>query len=73
MNLFQRIEKDTNLTGKEIAQKLRISKSYYSMLRNGVRPISKSLAIAINQEFSIPFNDILIRPEVHEERTATSL
>lgn len=71
MNIFERIEKETQLTPSEIAKRLGISKSYYSMIRNGDRQISKNVAIKIHLEFAIPLEDILMRPEVHDEATRT--
>ena len=45
MNILQEIENIYNQKPQEVAKKLGISKSYYSMLKNDKQPISKNVAI----------------------------
>lgn len=45
MSILTDLETKYNLKPLEMARVLGISKSYYSMLRSGDRPISKSIAI----------------------------
>ena len=66
MNVLQRIELEFNKTPSEIMQCLRISKGYYSMIKNDKTPISKKLAIKINQEFKFPLEDLLMPPKVRD-------
>ena len=49
--------------------KLKMSKSAYSMVKNGKLPVSKKLAIRINNEYNYPLEEILLRPEVQETET----
>lgn len=69
MNIFERIEQENKITPSEIIEKLGISKSYYSMIKNGDRQISKNIAIKIHLEFGISFDDIFVRPKVHDKQT----
>lgn len=64
MNVLQRIELEFNKTPSEIMQRLKISKGYYSMIKNDKAPMSKKLAIKINQEFKFPLEELLIPPKV---------
>jgi len=66
MNILQRIELEFNKTPSEIMQSLRISKGYYSMIKNDKVPISKKLAIKINQEFKFPLEELLMPPKVYD-------
>jgi transcriptional regulator with XRE-family HTH domain len=67
--LLRQIEIDHGLSFQQMAEKLGISKSYYSMLKNGTRPISKNIALIINREFKVPLEELLLRPQVHISKT----
>jgi len=60
INLWERIENENNLNSSEVAYRLNISKSYYSMLKNRNRNVSKNVAIKIHQEFNISLEDCLL-------------
>jgi len=64
MNVLQRIESEFDKTPSEIMQSLKISKGYYSMIKNGKTPISKNLAIRINQEYKVPLEELLMPSKV---------
>lgn len=64
MNLLESIRNENNLTRSEMAKRLKIGKSYYSMLSRGERNIPKSLAIRLEDEFKVPLA-VSLRPEVH--------
>lgn len=64
MNALQRIELEFNKTPSEVMQCLKISKSYYSMIKNDKAPISKKLAIKINQGFGFSLEELLMPSKV---------
>lgn len=68
MTVLKELEKKHKLKPVEMAQVIGISKSYYSMLRSGERPISKNVAIQLRQQFGIMLDDSLC-PAVHEVKT----
>lgn len=68
MHLIEKIRTDNKLTRAEMIDRLKIAKSYYSMLVHGNRKISKSLAIKINKEFNIPLEKIFFAESVHVPR-----
>ena len=70
MNILIKIEKETGLRPKDMANKLGITKSYYSMIKNNVRPISKEVAIKIHEVFKVPLEEIFFTCEVNAELTA---
>lgn len=69
MNILNRIENDTGLKAKDIADKLGITRAYYSMIRNDIRPISKDVAIKIHEVFKIPLEEVFFAIEVNGELT----
>lgn len=71
MTVLCDLEKNLNLKPIEMAKLIGISKSYYSMLRSGDRPISKSIAIRLKQQFGIKLDDSLC-PSVHGAETGHS-
>ena len=76
INILKRIESDFQQPPAKIMETLKISKSGYSMIKNDKMPVSKKLAIRINQAYNYSLEDILLRPEVQEgvtkfPRTAT--
>jgi plasmid maintenance system antidote protein VapI len=68
MNVFNELEKKHNLKPVKMAALLGISKSYYSMMRNGLRPISKNVAIGLRNNFGVTLDDSLC-PSVHDKAT----
>ena len=63
MNILIKIEKETGLRPKDMANKLGITKSYYSMIKNNVRPISKEVAIVIHEVFKVHLEEIFFTCE----------
>lgn len=58
--------RETNkLTKTQMAKKLRIAKSYYSMLEKGDRRISLLVGRRIHEEFGVPLEDIFFVQQVH--------
>jgi plasmid maintenance system antidote protein VapI len=53
MNILVDIETKFNLKSKEVAHRLSVSKSYYSMLRKGKRAISKNVALRLKEVFGV--------------------
>ncbi len=47
-----------NLTHKEMADKLKISKSYYCQIENGKRNLSYKMAIEISKIFNLKPDDL---------------
>ncbi len=72
VNVLIKIEKETGLMSKEVANKLDITASYYSMMRNNVRPISKEVAFKIHKIFAIPLEDIFFTRGVNDGLTNTT-
>jgi transcriptional regulator with XRE-family HTH domain len=65
VNILIQIEQQTGLKPKDMANKLGITKSYYSMMKNNVRPISKEVAIKIHEIFKIPLENIFFTHRVN--------
>lgn len=53
--------KHTKTTGKQLADSLRISEAYMSMLRSGQRRPSPELAQRIEAATGIPFKKLLLK------------
>lgn len=68
MSILINLEQIHRLKPVKMAEALGISKSYYSMIRNGDRPISKSIAIRLKDSFGIKLDDSLC-PSVHGRET----
>ncbi len=58
MNLLQLIRESNMLTKTQMAHRLQISKSYYSMLEKGERRISLMVGKRLHEEFKVPLEDI---------------
>ena len=69
INILKRIEADFQQLPAQVMETLKISKSGYSMIKNDKMPVSKKLAIRINQAYNYSLEDILLRPEVQEGET----
>lgn len=72
MNILIKIEKETGLKPKDMADKLGITKSYYSMMKNNVRPISKEVAIKIHEVFEIPLEEVFFCQQVNNRLTSNT-
>ncbi|WP_312560652.1 helix-turn-helix transcriptional regulator [Anaerospora sp.] len=68
MNIFLRLEEELNLKPIEMANKLNVSKSYYSMIRKGERSVSKNVALKLKDTFGIAL-DVSLGNAVHNEQT----
>lgn len=71
MNILKMTKEKNNLRSAEMAIKLGISKSYYSMLENDQRPLSKNVAFKLREQFGIKL-DISLGTDVHGEETSTA-
>ena len=67
MNVLAKIEKDNGMMSKDVAEKLRITKGYYSMLKNGVRPMSKEIGLRIHELYGIPLEAIFFPQRVDKK------
>ncbi|MBP2638749.1 MAG: helix-turn-helix protein [Firmicutes bacterium] len=72
MSVLEAVRTSNNLSKMEMAQRLKIGKSYYSMLSRGQRNITKSIALRLEDEFGVPLC-ISLRPEVHGMETLAFL
>ena len=68
MNIFLKLEKEHNLKPIQMAHKLNVSKSYYSMIRRGDRSISKNVALKLRDVFGIAL-DVSLDEKVHIKDT----
>ncbi|MBP2629512.1 MAG: helix-turn-helix protein [Firmicutes bacterium] len=53
VNILKDTRKNYNLKAIDMAKELNISKSYYSMLEKGERPISKNVAMKLKERFHV--------------------
>ncbi len=60
---LKQIRKFHQLKQSELANKFRISKSYFSELESGVKPISLELLKKYSEVFSIPVSSLLMFSE----------
>lgn len=58
MHILEQIRMDNDLSKEAIMKKLEIGSSYYSMLVNGKRGISKPLAIKICKEYGLSLEKV---------------
>ena len=65
INILKRIETEHDQEPAQVMERLNISKSSYSMIKNDKMPVSKKLAIRINQAYNYSLEDILLRPDDH--------
>lgn len=70
MNILEQIRTEHGLRKIQMAKRLGITKGYYSMLSNDDCPLSKNVAIKVHQEFGIPLEQLLCRPEVQQNATS---
>lgn len=73
MHILEKIRKDKGLSKDEIMERLGLGDSYYSMLINGKRGISKSLAFKINKEFGLTLDEIFFAKQFHTTRKRTKV
>jgi transcriptional regulator with XRE-family HTH domain len=70
LNILERIEKDFEQVPTAIIEKLGISKSLYSMVKNNKVAVSKNLAIKIHDSYGYPLEKIFrLPPKVHDKET----
>lgn len=67
--MLEELRKKLGLTKAEMIEALDITKSYYSMIIKGERPISKNLALKIHEKFDIPLETIFFEKTVHGTKT----
>lgn len=60
---------EKGIRAEDMAQHLGISKSYYSMLENGHRPLKLEHAQAIARLLGVTLDDLFLSPEVHKTGT----
>jgi plasmid maintenance system antidote protein VapI len=69
LNILERIRLDNSIEQKnEMAKRLSISKSLYSMIINGQLPISKRVAIEVHNQFGVSLESLLC-PQVQQVAT----
>jgi len=74
MHKLEQIRKKLQITKTEMAVKLGMSKSNYSMIIHGQQGISKKVALKIYEEFGVPLEELLrfkVQPEETNEPTGT--
>lgn len=71
MHLLEQIRDDHNLTKTQMAKRLGIAKSYYSMIIRSDAAVSKNVAVKIYKAFGVPLEELLCRPVVQSNGTAT--
>ncbi len=70
MNVLEKVRAEKGLTNGEMIERLGITKSYYSMIRRGLRPVSKDMAAKLNRVFGVPY-EVSFCTEVHTADTET--
>ncbi|MDI6872506.1 MAG: helix-turn-helix transcriptional regulator [Bacillota bacterium] len=60
MEVLRRIRELHGLNKTQMAHKLGITKSYYTMLEKGERPVSKRVALAAYEAFGVPLELLLV-------------
>ena len=63
MNILHKVRTKYGLNKVEMARKLGIAKSYYTMLENEDRAISKNVGIKLHEEFGLSLEEIFFSPE----------
>lgn len=61
LDTLKKIRSDTNLSVEETAKRIGISKGYYSMIENGQRGLSYSMAKRIAAVFNLKPDDIFLQ------------
>lgn len=69
MRLLTELRQKAGLNKTEMAAKLGIGKSYYTLLEQGRRSISKTVALRIHAAFGVPLEQLLTCPEVYATST----
>ncbi|MBC7340863.1 MAG: helix-turn-helix transcriptional regulator [Clostridia bacterium] len=59
MHKLEQIRNQLQISKTEMAKRLGISKSNYSMIIHGQHGLSKRVALKVYQEFNIPLEDLL--------------
>lgn len=68
MNILKKIMAKEGLNKTQMAERLEISKSYFSMIINGQHGISKNMAKKIHDTFGVPY-EVLLSSKVQENET----
>ena len=58
MNVLRKVRTQYGLNKVQMARKLDISRSYYTMLENEDRAISKRLGLKLHEQFGLPLEEI---------------
>jgi transcriptional regulator with XRE-family HTH domain len=65
---LEQVRQKLNISKTEMAKRLGISKSNYSMIIHGYHGVSKKVAIKAHEELKIPIEDLLC-PDVQRNAT----
>lgn len=65
---LKNIRENSQLTIQEVAEKVGITKGYYSMIENGKRGLSYPLAVKIAEVFNMKPDDIFFNHEFTNEK-----
>jgi len=68
MHKLEQLRQELQISKTEMARRLGISKSNYSMIIHGQHGISKKVAFKVHKEFGVPIEDLLSH-EVQANRT----
>jgi plasmid maintenance system antidote protein VapI len=68
MHKLEQLRLKLQISKTEMAQRLGISKSNYSMIIHGRHGISKKVALKVHEEFGVPIEDLLY-PQVQTNAT----
>jgi transcriptional regulator with XRE-family HTH domain len=68
--LLEKLRIELGLKKKEMAQKLGILPSYYSMVIRSREPVSKNVAFRAYEEFGAPLEKLLSNPMIGEQEAA---
>ncbi|HAY20710.1 MAG TPA: hypothetical protein DCY27_00775 [Desulfobacterales bacterium] len=72
MHELEKIREKLQINKTEMARRLRISKSNYSMIIHGQHGISKRVALKAHEQFGVPLEKLL-RPQVQPDATNTTI
>ncbi|MFZ4897297.1 helix-turn-helix transcriptional regulator [Enterococcus durans] len=65
---LKKIREDNQLTAQEVAEKIGITKGYYSMIENGKRGLSYPIAVKIANVFGMKPDEIFFDHEFTNEK-----
>lgn len=68
MHKLEQLRQKLQISKSEMARRLGVSKSNYSMIIHGQHGISKKVALKVHEEFGVPIEDLL-RHEVQTNAT----